>query len=201
MVRVMLAEDMNIVRAAIIALLDLEGDIDVVADTDSGGEILRICHEHKPDVAIIDVGLPKLDGISAATALSRELPGVRPLLLTGLARPGTLRKALEAKVCGIVMKDAAPRELATAIRAVAAGRRYIDGQLALSAWESWDCPLTNRELEVLQAAADGCEAEEIASVVHLTTGTVRNYLTACVTKLSARNRIDAIRIAREVGWL
>jgi two-component system, NarL family, response regulator DesR len=201
MVRVVLAEDMHIVRAAIIALLALEDDIEVVADVDSGDQILRICRKLEPDVAIIDIGLPMLDGISAASALSKELPDVRTLLLTGMARPGTLRRALAARVGGIVMKDAAPGELATAIRAVAGGRRYIDGHLAWSAWENGDCPLTERELEVLQAASDGRQVEEIAGAVHLTSGTVRNYLTAAVSKLSARNRIDAIRIAREAGWL
>jgi two-component system, NarL family, response regulator DesR len=201
MMRVVLAEDMSIVRAALIALLDLENDIQVVADASSGEDILRLCRIWQPDVAIIDIGLPGIDGISVAATLASELPGVRTLLLTGMAGPGTLRKALGARVDGIVMKDAPPGELVNAIRAVSAGRRYIDSHLSFSAWESGDCPLTDRELDVLQAVSQGLEVKEIADLVHLTMGTVRNYLTSVVSKLNARNRIDAIRIAREAGWL
>lgn len=200
-VRVVLAEDMNIVRAALIALLNLEDDIQIVADTSSGEDILQLCRTWQPDVAIVDIGLPGIDGISVAAILNDELPSVRTLLLTGMARPGTLRKALGARVDGIVLKDAPPGELVNAIRAVSTGRRYIDSQLSFSAWESRECPLTHRELEVLRAVAQGLEVQEIADLVHLTLGTVRNYLTSVVSKLSARNRIDAIRIAHEAGWL
>ena len=201
MMRVVVAEDMCIVRAALIALLKLESDIQVVGDASSGEDIIRLCRILQPDVAIIDIGLPGIDGISVAASLGSELPSVCTLLLTGMARPGTLRKALEAQVDGIVMKDAQPGELVSAIRAVSAGRRYIDSHLSYLAWESWDCPLTGRELEALRAVSHGLGVEEIADLLRLTTGTVRNYLTSVVSKLNARNRIDAIRIAREAGWL
>jgi two-component system, NarL family, response regulator DesR len=201
MLRVMLAEDMHIVRAAIVALLELEDDIEVVADVASGDEIMRVARVHKPDVAIIDIDLPVIDGITAARSLHEELPETRSLILTSLGRPGTLRKALEAKVGGFIMKDAPPGELVDAIRAVAAGRRYIDAQLAIAAWDSGECPLTERELEVLRIAAKGLGAEEIAATLFLTTGTVRNYLAAAVSKLNARNRVDAIRIAAAADWL
>lgn len=201
MVRVMLAEDMHIVRAAIVALLELEEDIEVVADVASGDEIMHVVRAHRPDVAIIDIDLPVVDGITAARRIHEELPQVRTLILTSLGRPGTLRKALAAKVGGFIMKDAPPGELAEAIRAVATGRRYIDGQLAISAWETAECPLTERELEVLRLAAKGSGAEEIGAALFLTTGTVRNYLASAVTKLNARNRVDAIRIAGAADWL
>ncbi|ACY98316.1 MULTISPECIES: response regulator transcription factor [Thermomonospora] len=201
MLRVMLAEDMHIVRAAIVALLDLEEDIRVVADVASGDEIMRVARAYRPDVAIIDIDLPVVDGITAARMIHQELPETRTLILTSLGRPGTLRKALTAKVGGFIMKDAPPGELTEAIRTVAAGRRYIDGQLALAAWDSGECPLTERELEVLRIAASGSGVEEIAATLFLTTGTVRNYLASAVSKLNARNRIDAIRIAHASDWL
>ncbi|GAB2862581.1 response regulator transcription factor [Actinocorallia aurea] len=201
MLRVMLAEDMHIVRAALAALLDLEADIDVVADVSSGDEILRVARNVRPDVAIIDVDLPGLDGITAAAALRTQLPGVRTLILTGLGSPGTLRRALSAGANGFIVKAAPPEELVGAIRTVAAGRRYVDSQLAIAAWNDAGCPLTERELEVLSLTEQGARPEEIASELCLTSGTVRNYLTAAVSKLNARNRIDAIRIARSAGWM
>ncbi|WP_367045466.1 response regulator transcription factor [Streptomyces sp. Je 1-332] len=201
MIRILLAEDMHMVRGALVALLNLEADLEVVFETERGDEIVDMALKHRPDVAIIDIDLPGLDGLSAAVQLRERLPSCRTLILTSLGRPGTLRRALAAQVSGYLLKDAPPKELAEAVRRVAAGQRAVDPQLALAAWGGSESPLTERETEVLALAAEGSEAPEIASLLHLTTGTVRNYLTTVVTKLNARNRVDAIRIARNSGWL
>jgi two-component system response regulator DesR len=200
-ITVVLAEDMHMVRAALVALLNLEPDIDVVAEVACGSDILAAVREHMPDVAVIDIDLPGLDGLSAAAQIQQSMPNVRTLILTSLGRRGALRRALAARVTGFLLKDAPPAELADAVRRVATGQRVIDSQLALAAWESAECPLTPRELEVLNLAASGADIEEIAAKLFLSTGTARNYLTTAATKLNARNRIDAIRIAREGGWL
>ncbi|MEV2249826.1 response regulator [Streptomyces sp. NPDC054855] len=201
MIRVMLAEDMYMLRGALVALLNLEHDLDVVASVERGDEILSTAREFQPDVAIIDIDLPGLDGLSAAEQLHERLPQCRTLILTSLGRPGTLRRAMSAKVSGYLLKDAPPQELAQAVRKVAAGQRVIDSELALAAWGSADSPLTSRETEVLRLASQGSDASEIAKRLRLSVGTVRNYLTTVVTKLNARNRVDAIRIANDSGWL
>ena len=189
------------VRGALVALLRLESDIEVVADVAGGNEILPSALRTCPDVAVIDIDLPGKDGLTAATELHEELPSCRTLMLTSLGRPGTLRRAMAAKVNGFLLKDAPPDKLANAIREVSVGRRVVDGDLALAAWDSEECPLTAREIEVLRLAADGANAVDIAARLYLSAGTVRNYLTTAVTKLNARNRVDAIRIASEAGWL
>lgn len=201
MIRVLLAEDMHMVRGALIALLNLEPDIQVIAEVSSGDKIVPMARQHKPDVAVIDIDLPILDGLSAAAKIREELPSVRTLMLTSLGRPGTLRKALAARVDGFLLKDAPPGQLAGAIRDVAAGKRVVDSQLALAAWDRGECPLTDRELEVLRLAAAGSDAPEIAVALSLSAGTVRNYMTTIITKLNGRNRVDAIRIADEAGWI
>jgi two-component system response regulator DesR len=201
MIRVIIAEDMHMVRGALVALLNVEPDIEVVAEMSSGDEILPAAHKWRPDVALLDIDLPGKDGLTAAAEIRSALPEVRTLILTGLGRPGTLRRALSAHVSGFMLKDAPASELADAIRSVAAGRRVVDSQLALAAWDSTDCPLTTRESEVLRLAAHGADASEIASKLYLSVGTVRNYLTTIAGKLNARNRVDAIRIATEAGWL
>ncbi|MFF4962507.1 response regulator transcription factor [Streptomyces sp. NPDC001222] len=201
MIRILLAEDMHMVRGALVALLDLEDDLKVVSELERGDEILGAAREHRPDVAIIDIDLPGLDGLSAAELLHERLPECRALILTSLGRPGTLRRAMSAHVAGFLLKDAPPGELAQAVRRVAAGQRVVDPQLALAAWGGTESPLTTRETEVLQLAAQGTEPQEIAAHLRLSVGTVRNYLTTTVTKLNARNRVDAIRIARDSGWL
>lgn len=201
MIKVLLAEDMHMVRGALVALLSLEPDIEVVAQVASGDAILPAAQRHGPTVAVIDIDLPGVDGLTAAAELREKLPDVRVLILTSLGRPGTLRRALSARVGGFLLKDAPAAELADAIRSVAVGRRVVDAQLALAAWETEDCPLTSREIEVLRLAADGADAVEIGSRLFLSAGTVRNYLTTIVGKLNARNRIDAIRVARDAGWV
>lgn len=201
MIRVLLAEDMHMVRGALIALLNLEPDIEVVAEVSSGDKIVPMVSEHRPDVAVIDIDLPILDGLTAATKIRETMPTVRTLMLTSLGRPGTLRRALAARVDGFLLKDAPPGQLADAIRDVAAGKRVVDAQLALAAWDRGECPLTDRELEVLRLAAAGSDAPEIAVALSLSPGTVRNYMTTIITKLNGRNRVDAIRIAEEAGWI
>ncbi len=201
MIKVLLAEDMHMVRGALVALLSLEPDIEVVAQVASGDDILPAAQRHQPTVAVIDIDLPGMDGLTAAGELREKLPDVRVLILTSLGRPGTLRRALSVRVGGFLLKDAPAAELADAIRGVAVGRRVVDAQLALAAWETADCPLTSREIEVLRMAADGADAVEIGARLFLSAGTVRNYLTTIVGKLNARNRIDAIRVARDAGWV
>ncbi len=201
MVRILLAEDQHMIRGALVALLELERDIEVVAQVDTGEDILPAALRHRPDVAVIDIGLPGKDGLTAAMELRERLPGCRTLILTGVGRPGNLRKALAAKVSGFILKDAPPEELSEAIRKVAAGLRVVDPQLAIAALEVNTNPLTERELEVLRLASGGLDPAEIADRLFLSRGTVRNLLTATVAKLGARNRLDAVRIATEAGWL
>jgi len=189
------------VRGALVALIELEHDMKVVAAIERGDYIVSEALSQQPDVAIIDIDLPGLDGLTAAARLHAVLPSCPTLILTNLGRAGNLRRALAAHVCGFLLKDAPPEQLAWAIRSVAAGRRVIDPQLAMSTWEGGENPLSAREHEVLRVAAQGAEPAEIATVMHLSVGTVRNYLTNVVTKMNARNRVDAIRVAREAGWL
>jgi len=196
-----LAEDMHMVRGALAALLNLESDIEVVAQVASGADILPTATECKPDVAVIDIDLPEKDGLTAAGELHEHLPGCRTLILTSLGRPGTVRRALDAKVNGFLLKDAPSDKLANAVRSVAIGRRVIDSELALAAWETDECPLTPRQIELLSLAARGRTVADIAAELFLSPGTVRNYLAAVVTKLNARNRVHAIRIATDAEWL
>lgn len=199
--RILLAEDVAMVRGAFVALIELEADLKVVAAVENGTEIVPAVRTHRPDVAIIDIDLPGLDGLSAAQQVYEELPSCRTLIVTNLARAGTLRRALAAHVSGYILKDAPPERLTTAIRQVAAGTRVIDPQLAAAVWEGDQSPLSPREHEVLRLAAEGAEPAEIAAILHLSVGTVRNHLTAIVTKLHARNRVDAVKNAYEAGWL
>ena len=200
-IKVLIAEDVHMVRGALVALLRMESDIEVVAEVAGGNDIMPTAKTTQPDVAVIDIDLPGKDGLTAAAELHEQLPNCRTLILTSLGRPGTLRRALAAKVGGFLLKDAPPDKLASAIRDVSVGRRVVDSDLALAAWDTADCPLTGREIEVLRMAADGANAVDIAARLYLSAGTVRNYLTTAVTKLNARNRVDAIRIAKESGWL
>ncbi|MET7478879.1 response regulator transcription factor [Streptomyces sp. NPDC005648] len=201
MIRVLLAEDMHMVRGALVALLSLERDIEVVCEVENGDEIVPAALRHRPEVAVIDIDLPGIDGLTAAGRLRERMPDCRILILTSMGRPGTLLRAISAQVSGYLLKDAPPAELASAVRRVAAGQRVVDPQLALAAWGGAESPLTDRETEVLRLASKGAEPSEIAAQLHLSTGTVRNYLTTITTKLNARNRVDAVLIAQESGWL
>nr|ACX83628.1 putative two-component response regulator [uncultured soil bacterium V167] len=189
------------VRGALVALLELESDLEVVSELERGDTIVAEARRHKPDVAVIDIDLPGLDGLTAAERLHEEVPDCRSLILTSLGRPGTLRRALDAQVGGYLLKDAPPGQLAVAIRKVAEGRQAIDPSLALAAWSSAENPLTQREIDTLRLAAEGAGSSEIADQLHLAVGTIRNYLTSAVLKLHARNRLDAILIAQDAGWL
>ncbi|MDX6355632.1 MAG: two-component system, NarL family, response regulator DesR [Streptomyces sp.] len=201
-IRLLLAEDMHMIRGALTALLNLQPGFEVVAEVDRGDAIVEAALQHRPDVAIIDVDLPGIDGLTAAAALRVQVPTCRTLILTALSQPGTVRRALAAQVGGFLMKDAPPGELAEAVRKVASGSRVIDPQLAMRAWEGGtEQTLTPRETKVLQFASEGWEVPEIAARLNLSVGTVRNYLTAVVAKLHARNRLDAVRVAREAGLL
>jgi two-component system, NarL family, response regulator DesR len=199
--RILLAEDVAMVRGAFVALIELEPDLKVVAAVENGQDIVPTALACQPDVAIIDIDLPGLDGLSAAEQLHDQLPACRTLIVTNLARAGTLRRALAAHVCGYILKDAPSEQLSMAIRRVATGSRVIDPQLALTVWECGPNPLSPREHEILRLAAEGAGAPDIATQLHLSIGTVRNYLTTIVTKLNARNRIDAVKTAYDAGWL
>jgi len=201
MIRVLIAEDMHLIRGALVALLRLEPDIDVVAELDRGDTIVETALRAKPDVAVLDIDLPGLDGLSAAKALHELLPSCRTLVLTGLSQPGNLLRALKAHVKGFLVKDAPAAALANAIRSVAEGRRVLDPELVAVAVETGASPLTDRESDVLRAAITGRSTEQIGSLLNLSPATVRNYLSNAISKLGARNRMDAVRIAEEAGWL
>lgn len=201
MIRVLVAEDMHMIREALVALLSLEHDMEVVAELDRGDQIVSTARRTRPDVAVLDIDLPGLDGLTAAGQLYVELPECRALVLTGLSQPGNLLRALKLDVRGFIVKDAPAATLADGIRRVAAGERVIDRNLVAAALETGASPLTARETDVLRAAEDGIPTDEIATRLTLSPATVRNYLSNSISKLGARNRIDAIRIARNAGWL
>ncbi|WP_328746819.1 response regulator transcription factor [Streptomyces sp. NBC_00285] len=201
MIRVLIAEDEHLIRGALISLLSSEEGIQVVADTGEGRTVLRLAREHRPDVAVLDINLPDMNGLEVAGQLQERFPQCRVLLLTSLDSPGTVRRALDQGVTGYLLKDASPGALASAIRKVAAAQRVIAQELMLSAWQARSNPLTSRETEVLTRASEGLDIADIAEATRLSHGTVRNYLSRCVMKLGARSRLDAVRIAREAGWL
>ena len=201
MIRVVVAEDQHLIRGALLALIGLNDDMHVVAELSHGDEILPACRRERPDVAVLDIDLPGTDGLTAAAALRGELPETKVLILTGLGSPGHLVRALEAEVAGFLRKDAPPQELADAIRRVAKNQRFLDPELVATALEIGTSPLTPRETEVLRAAAGGGTTQEIGAELYLSGPTVRNYLSNAISKLDARNRIDAIRIARDAGWI
>ncbi|WP_327090950.1 response regulator transcription factor [Nonomuraea sp. NBC_01738] len=196
--RVLLADDEHLIRGALAALLDLEDGIEVVAQVGRGDEVLPAVTEHRPDVAVLDIEMPGMDGLSAAEQISDQC---KIVILTSLGRPGYLRRAMAAGVSGFLGKDASAEELAMAIRKVMAGGRYLDAELAAAAMAAGDSPLTDREREALRLAADGAAISRIATELHLTEGTVRNYLSSAMTKLGAQNRLEAIRTAQRMGWL
>lgn len=201
MIRVLIAEDMHMIRGALTALLSLEEDIEVVAELDRGDTIVEAALRARPDVAIVDIDLPGIDGLTAAARLYEALPECRTLVLTGLSQPGNLLRALKAHVRGFVVKDAPALALADGVRRVAAGERVIDPDLIAAALETGTSPLTVRETDVLRAADSGVTTDAIGGLLSLSPATVRNYLSNAISKLGARNRIDAIRIARDAGWL
>lgn len=200
-IRVLVAEDMRILRDTLTAVLNLEDDIEVVAQVPDGDAIVPTALTALPDVAVVDIDLPGTDGIAAAADLRERRPECRVLILTVLGKPGNLRRALAAGVAGFLPKETPAGELVDAVRRIAAGGRVIDPQLAVAALEVPGNPLSPREAEVLRRFAAGAGPAEIGAEMFLSYGTVRNYLAAAVTKLGARNRVDAVRIASEAGWL
>ena len=201
MIRVLLADDQALVRGALAALLDLEADLTVVGEAGSGEAAVALAEELSPDVVLMDVEMPGMDGIAATTLIRHTQPSVQVLMVTTFGRPGFLRRALAAGASGFVVKDTPARELADAVRRVAAGLRVVDPSLAADSLVVGDSPLTDRETHVLREARSGATVAEIARSVHLTEGTVRNHLSAAIGKTGARNRADATRIAEEHGWL
>jgi two-component system, NarL family, response regulator DesR len=200
-IRVLVAEDMHMIRGALVALLSLEDDIEVVAELDRGDHIVDMALQARPDIAVLDIDLPGLDGLTAAEQLHQHLPECRTLVLTGLTQPGHLLRALKMHVRGFIVKDAPAQTLADGVRRVAKGERVIDPQLVAAALETGSTPLSDREADVLRAAETGISTEQIAASLSLSPATVRNYLSNAISKVGARNRIDAIRIARDAGWL
>ena len=200
MIRVVIAEDQAMVLGALAALLEIEGDLEVVGRAQDGEEALAICREKRPDVLLTDIEMPRRTGLELATALKQEKLPTRVIILTTFARGGYLRRALEAGASGYLLKDSPAEHLANAVRRVKAGGRVIDPELAAEAWSEPD-PLTDRERQVLRMAGDGESSADIASTLHLSEGTVRNYLSEAISKLGAGNRIEAARIARDKGWL
>lgn len=198
---VLLADDETLIRDAVAALLGLEADLDVVAVAGSGDEAVAAAVKHRPDVAVLDLQMPGLNGIEVAEQLAAELPECRCVIVTSHGRPGYLKRALEAGVRGFLPKTSSAQVLAQAVRTVHDGGRYVDPELAADAIAAGASPLTARESDVLELAADGAPVEEIAARAHLSPGTVRNYLSAAVAKLAVANRHEAVRVARERGWL
>ncbi|MEV0372984.1 response regulator transcription factor [Streptomyces sp. NPDC050636] len=201
MIRVLLAEDQSMVREALAALLSLEPDLEVVAQAARGDEVLAAARAHDVDVALLDIEMPGITGLDAAAVLRDELPGVKVVILTTFGRPGYLRRAMESGADAFLVKDAPAARLADAVRRVLRGERVIDPALAAAALADGASPLTEREREVLRVAADGSTNAEIAHALHLSQGTVRNYLSTAIQKTGARNRAEAARTARDKGWL
>jgi len=200
-IRLLLADDQALVRGALATLLELEPDMTVVAEVGRGDEVVDAARESQPDVALLDVEMPGMDGIEATRALRAALPEVKVVIVTTFGRPGFLRRALVAGANGFVVKDTPARQLADAVRRVNSGLRVVDPNLAADSLAVGESPLTARETEVLRAARDGGSVSDIAGAVFLSEGTVRNHLSAAIGKTGARNRADAVRIAEENGWL
>ncbi|MEU8103348.1 response regulator transcription factor [Nonomuraea muscovyensis] len=200
MIRLLIADDEDLIRGALAALLGLEADLDVVAEAATTTDAVRLAHERRPDIAVLDLEMPPADGLHAAQEI-RAVLSTRIVLVTRHARPGVLRRALAAGVSGFVPKTTPATRLAEIIRDVAAGRRYVDPDIAASALAEDDCPLTGRELEVLRASRTGASINDIAAQVHLAPGTVRNYLSAAMAKLGVGSRHAAAHRAWEEGWI
>jgi two-component system, NarL family, response regulator DesR len=200
-IRLLLADDQALVRGALAVLLEMETDLEVVAEVGRGDEVVPEAQRVRPDVALLDVEMPGMDGIAATAALRAALPSCRVLVVTTFGRPGYLRRAMAAGASGFVVKDTPARQLADAVRRVAAGLRVVDPALAAETLASGTSPLTPRETDVLRAASDGGTVADIARNLRLSEGTVRNHLSAAIGKTGARTRAEAVRLAAEQGWL
>ena len=199
-IRVVIAEDQSLVLGALAALLEIERDIRVVGQARNGREALTLIAQQRPDLLLTDIEMPEMSGLEVAAELKRQAAVTRVIILTTFARAGYLRRALEAGASGYLLKDSPAAALAEAIRRVHAGGRAIDPELAAEAWTEAD-PLSDRERQVLRQAAEGATSAEIAASLHLSEGTVRNYLSEAISKLGAGNRVEAARLARIKGWL
>jgi two-component system response regulator DesR len=200
-IRVLLADDQALVRGALAAMLGLESDIEVVAQVGSGDEVLAAAQRVKPDVALLDIQMPGRDGLAAAADLRAAMPSCRVIVCTTFGRPGYLARAMAAGALGFVVKDAPPEQLVDAVRRVHAGLRVVDAVLAAESLASGASPLTDRERDVLLRARDGGTVSDLAKVLHLSDGTVRNHLSSAIGKTGARTRAEAVRLAEEHGWL
>ena len=201
MIRILLADDQHLVRGAMSALLSLEDDLDVVAEVGRGDEVVPAAVANRPDVAVLDVEMPGLDGIAATAQLRGRLPACRVLVVTTFGRPGYLRRAMAAGASGFMVKDAPADRLADAIRRVHQGLRVVDPALAAESLAAGESPLTAREREVLGVARDGATVADIAATLYLSEGTVRNHLSAAIGKTGTRTRAEAARVAEANGWL
>lgn len=200
-IRVLLAEDQTMIRGAMAALLAMEADLEIVAQAATGDQAVADAVRTSPDVAVMDIEMPGLDGLSAAATLRTAVPTCRVLIVTTFGRSGYVRRAMDIGAMGFVLKDAPAGDLANAIRLVAANRRVVDPALAVDALAEGQNPLSDREREILSAATERGTVAEIAEAVSLSEGTVRNHLSAAIQKLGARNRAEAARVARDKGWL
>ena len=201
MIRILLAEDQGLVRGALAALLGLEPDIEVVATAVDGVEALSLCEQHTPDIVLTDIEMPRMTGLELAAQLAARGAPAQVMIVTTFGRSGYLRRALAAGVRGFLLKDAPAETLAAAIRTVHGGGRAIAPELALASWGGAEDPLTERERQVLRLAGEGASSADIARRIHLSEGTVRNYLSEAISKLGAGNRVEAYRLARDAGWL
>ncbi len=201
MIRLLIADDQALVRGALAALLQMEDDLEVVAEVSRGDEVVDAALRHVPDVALLDVEMPGIDGLAAARLLKKALPSCRVLMVTTFGRPGYLKKAMAAGASGFVVKDTPARALADAVRRVHDGLRVVDPTLAAESLTQGDSPLTDRESDVLQAARDGGTVADIAGMLFLSEGTVRNHLSSAIGKTGARTRAEAVRVAVDNGWL
>jgi len=200
-IRLLIADDQALVRGALSALLGLESDIEVVAEVGRGDEVASAALAARADVALLDIEMPGMDGIAAAAELRKTFPSCRTLMVTTFGRPGYLKRAMQAGAAGFVVKDTPAPQLADAVRRVAQGLRVVDPALAAESLAQGDSPLTERETDVLGVAIAGGSIADIARILHLSEGTVRNHLSSAIGKTGARNRADAARIAEESGWL
>ncbi|MBG6084174.1 response regulator transcription factor [Zhihengliuella flava] len=200
MIRILLADDEDLIRGALVALLNLEDDLEVVASTGDGASALDLAITHRPDVCVLDLEMPPTDGVVVAEQLRRHVKA-KSLIVTRHARPGVLRRALGAGVDGFAPKSMPAEELARVIRDVAAGKRYVDPEIAASALSGQKCPLSERELDVLRVGRDGARISAIAAQLHLAEGTVRNYVSAILAKLDVATRQEAAHLAWEQGWI
>lgn len=199
-IRLLIADDEHLIRGALVALLGLEEDIDVIAEARDGLEAVELAQAHRPDICLLDLEMPGADGLEAAERILAKVPA-RVIIVTRHARPGILRRALATRVSGFVPKSTAASDLAVVIRDVAAGKRYIDAEIAATALSAERCPLTDRELDALRLSRSSVDVRQIATSLHLAPGTVRNYLSSAMAKLDASSRHEAAEKAWQQGWI